>query len=80
MEGKRFLLIGTENSPYLLCLLINTLFICYCHFQTLGCSHIFEGLTSYVYIYIFFFSPMPPHVLMNFHGFPPGCGDNVADF
>ena len=28
----------------------------------------------------FFFSPMPPHVLMNFRGFPPGCGDSVADF
>ena len=27
-----------------------------------------------------FFFPMPPHVLMNFRGFPPGCGDNVADF
>ena len=25
-------------------------------------------------------SPMPPHVLMNFRGFPPGCGDSVADF
>ena len=24
--------------------------------------------------------PMPPHVLMNFRGFPPGCGDSVADF
>ena len=29
---------------------------------------------------IFFFLPMPPHVLMNFRGFPPGCGDSVADF
>ena len=28
----------------------------------------------------FFFGPMPPHVLMNFRGFPPGCGDSVADF
>jgi hypothetical protein len=28
----------------------------------------------------FFFLPMPPHVLMNFRGFPPGCGDSVADF
>ena len=27
-----------------------------------------------------FFPPMPPHVLMNFHGFPPGHGDSVADF
>ena len=27
-----------------------------------------------------FFFPMPPHVLMNFRGFPPGCGDSVADF
>ena len=24
--------------------------------------------------------PMPPHVLMNFRGFPPGCGDSVANF
>jgi hypothetical protein len=31
-------------------------------------------------IYIFFFFPMPPHVLMNFRGFPPGYGDSVADF
>ena len=23
---------------------------------------------------------MPSHVLMNFRGFPPGCGDSVADF
>ena len=23
---------------------------------------------------------MPPHVLMNFRVFPPGCGDSVADF
>ena len=23
---------------------------------------------------------MPPHVLMDFRGFPPGCGDSVADF
>ena len=26
-----------------------------------------------------FFFPMPPHVLMNIRGFPPGCGDSVAD-
>ena len=24
--------------------------------------------------------PKPPHVLMKFRGFPPGCGDSVADF
>ena len=23
---------------------------------------------------------MPPHVLMKFRGFPPGCGDRVASF
>ena len=23
---------------------------------------------------------MPPHVLVNFRGCPPGCGDSVADF
>ena len=23
---------------------------------------------------------MPPRVLINFHGFPPSCGDSVADF
>ena len=29
----------------------------------------------------FFLPPsMPPHVRMNFRGFPPGCGDSVADF
>jgi hypothetical protein len=29
----------------------------------------------------FHFPPqMPPHVLMNFRGFPPGCGDSVANF
>ena len=37
----------------------------------------------YYYCFCFdniFFPPMPPHVLMNFRGFPPGCGDSVADF
>ena len=24
--------------------------------------------------------PMSPHILMNFRGFPPGCGDSVAEF
>ena len=28
----------------------------------------------------FLFSPMPSHVLMNFRGFPPVCGDSVAYF
>ena len=32
-----------------------------------------------VLLFIYFF-PMPPHVLINFRGFPPGCGDSVADF
>ena len=27
-----------------------------------------------------FFSLMPQHVLMKFRGFPPGCGNSVADF
>ena len=27
-----------------------------------------------------FSPPMPLRVLMNFRGFPPGCGDSVADF
>ena len=32
-------------------------------------------------VYIMFpLPPMPPHVLMNFRGFPPGCGDSVANF
>jgi len=31
-------------------------------------------------ISIYFFCPMPPHVLMNFRGFLPGCVDSVADF
>ena len=30
--------------------------------------------------FFFFSPPVPPHVLMNFRGFPPGCGDIVADF
>jgi len=34
----------------------------------------------FVYMENFFFPPMLPHVLMNFRGFPPGCGDSVADF
>jgi hypothetical protein len=34
--------------------------------------------TQYI-IYIFVL-PLPPNVLMNFRGFPPGCGDSVADF
>ena len=42
------------------------------------CIHFFGPLC--VYIYIFPPPPMPPHVLMNFRGFPPGCGDSVADF
>ena len=29
---------------------------------------------------VFFYFPVPPHVLMNFRVFPPGCGDSVADF
>ena len=31
-------------------------------------------------IYFIYFFLMPPHVLMNFRGFHPGCGDSVADF
>ena len=31
-------------------------------------------------LYFLFPSQMPPHVLMNFRGFPPGCGDSVTDF
>ena len=30
--------------------------------------------------FFFFPPPMPPHVLMNFCGFPPGCGNSVTDF
>ena len=35
-----------------------------------------------LFLQIFFLPPppMPPHVLMNIRGFPPGCGDSVADF
>ena len=36
--------------------------------------------TWYAYRQSIFSSPMPPHVLMNVRGFPPGCGDSVADF
>ena len=32
------------------------------------------------FIITFYLFPMPPHVLRNFRGFPPGCGDSVADF
>ena len=28
----------------------------------------------------FFFFPIPQHLLINFRGFRPGCGDSVADF
>jgi len=41
-----------------------------CHIQVLFYSHVIQVPTP----------PMPPHVLMNFRGFPPGCGDSVADF
>ena len=33
--------------------------------------------TIHIYIYIL---PMAPHVLVNCRGFPPGSGENVADF
>ena len=33
-----------------------------------------------IIIFIYLFFPMPPHVLMNFRGFPPGCGGSGADF
>ena len=56
--------------------------------KTLGkhCFKVFNGESSFDYctehlMYTdIFFPPMPPHVLMNFGGFPPGCGDSVADF
>ena len=44
---------------------------------------IFIFILFFYFIFSFLFnSPpqMPPHVLMNFRGFPPGCGDSVADF
>ena len=40
----------------------------------------FANLQKVTIIFVMFFFPMPPHVLMNFHGFPPGCGNSVADF
>ena len=33
-----------------------------------------------ILVLFFFFLPMPPHVLMNFRGFPAGCGNSVANF
>ena len=42
--------------------------------------NIYRLLNIYIYIYIFFLSPMPPTVRTNFVVFPPGCGDSVADF
>ena len=39
-------------------------------------THVYINVAEYT-VYTF---PMPPHVLMNFRGFPPGCGDSVADF
>jgi len=33
-----------------------------------------------IYVYIYIYIPMPPHVLMNFRGFSPGCGNSVAGF
>ena len=40
---------------------------------TYGLSYGSEICTIYTF-------PMPPHVLMNFRGFPPGCGDSVLRF
>jgi hypothetical protein len=39
-----------------------------------------KNITTKIHNLQFFSPPMPPHVLMNFRGFPPGCGDSVADF
>ena len=39
----------------------------------------YEGNEKKVVFNVFFFSNAP-RVLMNFRGFPPGCGDSVADF
>jgi hypothetical protein len=35
---------------------------------------------SMEWLWVFFFSPMPPPVLMNFVVFPPGCSYSAADF
>ena len=53
-------------------------------------SLIFGGGGCCFYVFLFQVTPyaavdnsphsMPPHVLMNFRGFPPGCGNSVADF
>jgi hypothetical protein len=39
----------------------------------------FALIKFFLFLFLFF-PPVPPHVLMNFSGFPPGCGDSVADF
>ena len=31
---------------------------------------------KFFFLFLLLLPPMPPHVLMNFHGFPPGCGDS----
>ena len=38
-----------------------------------------SGNNTYHQLQNYFF-PMPPHVLLNFRGFPAGCGDSVANF
>ena len=47
-------------------------------YTCIGILKIFSVVTSKTTTGVF--SPMPPHVRMNFRGFPPGCGDSVADF
>ena len=47
------------------------------NFCLCGCS---QPSCQFNNIYIYIYSPIWAHVLMNFRGFPPGCGDSVADF
>ena len=47
------------------------------------CEQAYVLPTQGISVFCRFFPPPPPmspHVLMNFRGFPPGCGDSVADF
>jgi len=43
------------------------------------CNVTFRRVRVAIVTLFFFFFPIPPHVLMNFRGFCPGCGDSVAD-
>jgi hypothetical protein len=39
-----------------------------------------EYRNFFIYLFILFFNPMPPRVLMDFMVFSPGHGSSVTDF